>query len=141
MFYRLRSAYAFWQDKQYEDAVRVGEKALEECEADELKDVIPAVKNSISYYYAEIGTNLDKATNYCLEILGLPLDDDFIKQIETTTFSKKDSQIIDTIGRVLESKGDLLGALRVLIIAKKLDSHHPVISENFIRVHGKIKDL
>jgi hypothetical protein len=102
------------------------------------RDAINSVRNSLSYYWAELGENLDQAKGWCLEILGVDTRSDYMEQIKSKVFERKDAKILDTLGRILESMGLLFDAFQVLNKANELEVGHPIVRDNLLRIYNKL---
>lgn len=132
------AAFMYWKDGNYKKAEELSRQALSVAEKVGDRDAINSVKNPLAYYCAELGENLDQAKEWCLEILGINLKADYIREIKSRTFETKDAKILDTLGRILESMGLLFDAFQVLSKAKELEPAHPILNDNLLRIYNKL---
>jgi tetratricopeptide (TPR) repeat protein len=132
------AAFMYWKDGNYKKAEELAQKGLTEAERMGDRDAINSVRNSLSYYWAELGENLDQAKGWCLEILGVDTRSDYMEQIKSKVFERKDAKILDTLGRILESMGLLFDAFQVLNKANELEVGHPIVRDNLLRIYNKL---
>ena len=132
----LAAAYMFWFNKQYEQAVEVTQRTLALAEEIGEQKLIQSSRHALAYYWAEMGQNLETALKWCLEILDIDNDENFVHTIEERAFTEqKEGQIIDTVGRVAEALNKSpVEVFRLYKEAKRIDPH-PITEQNLARAY------
>ena len=134
------AGYVFWQDGQFEEAVRQTENALQEAKKLGEQDLIKALRNNRNYFLAEVGRDLELALRDTLDLLEIPPEEDYLGVIESRTFTgEKDGLYLDTLGRILESMGEEMIAFRVLLKTKDVMADDPISKNNLLRVYKKLE--
>ena len=135
----IKAAYMYWLNHQYERAVEVAKEVLQIAQSVADPRLVQVAKNSLAYYWAETGENPETARKWCLEMLGVPDDEHFVDRIEKSTFEgERNSQVIDTLGRVVESLGRNLDAFRLYRKGNKIFPDQPVNVQNLARAYRKL---
>jgi hypothetical protein len=146
-----KASYMHWVNHQIERAVEVEEKVLEIAENIGKAEFIKDVRNALAYYWAEEAAssqqlkdstreNLEKARKWCLDMLDIPDDVQFIRKIEEHKLTEvDDAKVIDTLGRIMESLGHNLDAVHLYKKAREY-TDNPVNQQNLNRTIRKLAE-
>ncbi len=134
----LRSAFAYWKNRQNEKAAKVCRVALKIAEESGDSANIKKAKNSLIYYWAELNKNLEQAKDWALENLEIDKEANYLVEIETKDLQTTDARGLDTLGRVLESMDLVEKAIQVTTKANNLQPNNPVIKDNLLRLIEKL---